>query len=183
MKQQTVLLGRDDPEWFTVLYDRYAEDVHRYIAGRLGREHADDLTADVFLVAFRKRSSFDPDRGSVKPWLFGIATKTVSRHRRSEGRRLKAMSRVGAERAADGDEDGVTTRVAAQRAGPRLANAIRELSQADRDVLFLTALGGLGYQEVAEALGVPTGTVGSRLNRARRQLRKALGDVNPAKEN
>ncbi|MCO5992548.1 RNA polymerase sigma factor [Actinoallomurus rhizosphaericola] len=183
MKQQTVALDRDDPEWFTVLYDRYAEDVHRYIAGRLGREHADDLTADVFLVAFRKRSSFDPARGSLKPWLFGIATKIVYRHRRSEGRRLKALARMNAEQATDGHEDRVTARVAAQRAGPRLVNAIRELSPADRDVLFLTALGGLGYQEVAEALGIPTGTVGSRLNRARRELRRVLGDVNPAKEN
>ncbi|MEV6964143.1 RNA polymerase sigma factor [Hamadaea sp. NPDC051192] len=176
-------LARDDPEWFTSLYDRYAEDIHRYIAGRLGWEPAGDLTADVFLVAFRKRASFNPDRGEIKPWLFGIATKVVSHHRRAEGRRLKALSRVSAEHAADGHEDHVAARVAAQRAGPRLAGAIKGLARADRDVLFLTALGGLSYQEVAEALGVPAGTVGSRLNRAKRELRRVLGDVNPLKEN
>ena len=183
VETETPSLSRDDPEWFTVLYDRYAEEIHQYIAGRLGREAAGDLTADVFLVAFRKRASFDPGRGEVKPWLYGIATKVVSRHRRTEGRRLKAMSRISAEHATGGHEDHVTARVAAQRAGPQLARAIGGLSRADRDVLFLTALGGLSYQEVAEALGVPAGTVGSRLTRAKRELRRALGGVNPTKEN
>ncbi|GAA4637617.1 RNA polymerase sigma factor [Actinoallomurus vinaceus] len=183
VETETLPLSRDDPEWFTVLYDRYAEDIHRYIAGRLGRESADDLTADVFLVAFRKRATFDPARGAVKPWLYGIATKVVSRHRRSEGRRLKALFRMSAEDATDGHEDHVAARVAAQRAGPELARAINGLSQAERDVLFLTALGGLSYQEVAEALGIASGTVGSRLNRAKRELRRVLGGVNPAKEN
>jgi RNA polymerase sigma factor (sigma-70 family) len=182
VETDTLSLGRDDPEWFAVLYDRYAEDIHRYIAGRLGSETAGDLTADVFLVAFRKRATFDPERGEVKPWLYGIATNVVSRHRRTEGRRLKALSRISAEHATDGHEDHVTARVAAQRAGPQLARAIDGLSRADRDVLFLTALGGLSYQEVAEALGVPAGTVGSRLNRAKRELRRVLGGVNPVKE-
>ncbi|WP_027342470.1 RNA polymerase sigma factor [Hamadaea tsunoensis] len=183
LETETHPLARDDPEWFTVLYDRYAGDIHRYIAGRLGWEPAGDLTADVFLVAFRKRASFHPERGEIKPWLYGIATKVVSRHRRTEGRRLKALSQVNAEYAADGHEDQATARVAAQLAGPQLARAIKGLARADRDVLFLTALGGLSYQEVAEALGVPVGTVGSRLNRAKRELRRVLGGVNPLKEN
>ncbi|MEV4258279.1 RNA polymerase sigma factor [Spirillospora sp. NPDC049652] len=182
VESDTAPRSRDDPLWFTELYDRHAPDVHRYIAGRLGREHADDLTADVFLVAFRKRADFDPARGDVRPWLFGIATKAVSRHRRGESRRLKALGRMNAEPPTDGPEDGVAARVAAQQAGPELARAIKGLSQADRDVLFLTALAGLSYQEVAEALGVPGGTVGSRLNRAKREIRRVLGDVNPAKE-
>ncbi len=183
VETDTLFLARDDPEWFTLLYDRHAEEIHRYIAGRLGREPAGDLTADVFLVAFRKRASFDPERGEIKPWLYGIATKVVSRHRRTEARRLRALSRVSAEHTTDDHEDNVTARIAAERAGPQLARAINGLSRADRDVLFLTALGGLSYQEVAEALGVPIGTVGSRLNRAKRELRRVLGGVNPAKEN
>ncbi|NUR31302.1 MAG: RNA polymerase sigma factor [Catenulispora sp.] len=176
-------LARDDPDWFTFLYDRYAADIHRYIAGRLGSAAAGDLTADVFLIAFRKRATFDPERGEVRPWLYGIATKVVSHHRRAEGRRLKALARMNAEYAVHGHEDHVAARVAAQRAGPQLARAISGLARADRDVLFLTALGGLSYQEVAEALGIPLGTVGSRLNRAKRELRRVLGDVNPVKEN
>jgi RNA polymerase sigma-70 factor (ECF subfamily) len=179
---ETASIERDDPAWFTALYDRHIEDIHRYVAGRLGREAADDLAAEVFLIAFRKRASFDPERGAIKPWLYGIATKVVSRHRRSEGRRLTAMSRVTADRAADGHEDGVTARVAAERVGPELARAINGLSKADRDVLFLTALAGLSYQEVALALGIASGTVGSRLNRAKSALRRVLGDINPTKE-
>ncbi|RFU37249.1 RNA polymerase sigma factor [Actinomadura logoneensis] len=183
VESDTAPRSRDDPLWFTELYDRHAVDIHRYIAGRLGQEHADDLTADVFLVAYRKRADFDPARGTVRPWLFGIATKAVTRHRRSESRRLKALGRLNAERATDGPEDRVAARVAAQQAGPELARAIRGLARADRDVLFLTALAGLSYQEVAEALGVPSGTVGSRLNRAKREIRRVLGGVDPSKEN
>ncbi|MGW4802176.1 sigma factor-like helix-turn-helix DNA-binding protein, partial [Nonomuraea sp. NPDC004297] len=56
------------------------------------------------------------------------------------------------------------------------------LNRGDRDVVLLVALGGLTHQEVAAALEIPYGTVASRLNRARKQLRKALGDVNPLKE-
>jgi RNA polymerase sigma factor (sigma-70 family) len=179
---ETAPMERNNPAWFTALYDRHIQDIHGYVAGRLGREAADDLAAEVFLIAFRKRASFDPGRGAIKPWLYGIATKVISRHRRSEGRRLKALSRVPAERAADGHEDKVAARVAAERVGPELARAISGLSQADRDVLFLTALAGLSYQEVAQALDIPSGTVGSRLNRAKSELRRVLGDINPTKE-
>jgi RNA polymerase sigma factor (sigma-70 family) len=59
---------------------------------------------------------------------------------------------------------------------------MKELSSGDRDVVFLVAIAGLSYEEVAEALGIPDGTVGSRLNRARRKLRTALGGANPMKE-
>jgi RNA polymerase sigma-70 factor (ECF subfamily) len=168
------------PESFAVLYDRYFDEIHRYVAGRLGAHIADDLAAETFLVAFRKRETFDPARGAVRPWLYGIATNLLADHRRSETRRLEAFQRAPARDVPDGGhEDRVTARVAAASAQGRLAAAIRRLSSGDRDVLLLVALADLSYEEVAQTLGIPFGTVGSRLNRVRRKLRRALGGVNP----
>ncbi|GII96244.1 RNA polymerase sigma factor [Sinosporangium siamense] len=171
------------PERFAVLYDRYFPEIYRYVAGRLGTQVADDLAAETFLVAFRKRESFDAARGQVRAWLYGIATNLVAQHRRSEARRLQALQRTAGERVTDsGHEDLVAQRLTAAAVQGRLASALAALSAADRDVLVLTALAGLGYEEIAQALGISPGTVGSRLFRARRKLRDALGGVNPMRK-
>lgn len=168
------------PDVFAVLYDRYFDEIYRYLAGRLGPHIADDLAAETFLVAFRKRRSYDAARGAVRPWLYGIATKLLAQHRRSETRRLSAFQRAPVDVLADdGPEDRVTTRVAAANAQGRLASALERLSHGDRDVLLLIALADLSYEEVAQVLDIPFGTVGSRLNRARKKLRAALGGTNP----
>lgn len=73
----------------------------------------------------------------------------------------------------------MTDRVGAQSLQPALASAIAALGQGERDVLLLMALAGLSHQEIAAALGISYGTVGSRLSRARTKLRAALGDANP----
>ncbi|NUW35742.1 RNA polymerase sigma factor [Nonomuraea sp. SMC257] len=172
----------DDPELFALLYDRYFKEVYRYLTARLGSEHAEDLVADSFLLAFNGRHGFDPQRGTVRSWLFGIATNVVARHRRREGRRLNALSKVAAEDTADGHEDRLTLQLAAQATRPELVRGLKGLAKGDRDVVFLLVFGGLGYGEIATALDIPAGTVGSRINRARRKLRKALGDVNPIGE-
>ncbi|REE97044.1 RNA polymerase sigma factor [Thermomonospora umbrina] len=165
----------DEPERFTAIYDRHFPVVYRYVAGRLGPQVADDLAAETFLVAFRKRRTFDAGRGAVRPWLFGIATNLVAQHRRDETRRYRALARAGAEpRTAPGHEDRVLTLVTAQGMQPRLARALTALSQGERDVVLLVALSGFGHDEVAQALDIPYGTVGSRLSRARKKLRAAL---------
>ena len=63
---------------FAALYDQHFPDIYRYVAGRLGRDVADDIAADTFVVALRRRGSFDAARGGVRPWLFGIATNLVA---------------------------------------------------------------------------------------------------------
>ncbi|MES9538032.1 MULTISPECIES: RNA polymerase sigma factor [unclassified Actinomadura] len=163
-----------DGDRFTAVYDRHFADVHRYVAGRLGPQTADDVVAETFLAAFRRRAAFDPARGTVRPWLFGIATNLIAQHRRAETRRYRALAKVGADRDPGGHEDRVAARVTAEGMQPRLARALGGLSRKDRDVVLLVALSGLTHAEVAEALGVPYGTVGSRLNRARGKLRAAL---------
>lgn len=164
---------------FEDVFNEHFSEIHRYIARRLSEEAADDLAAEVFLAAYD--GGYDPARGGVRPWLYGIATHLISRHRRSEIRRWKALSRT-AERAQHSHEDATLARVAAGALTGRLAGALAGLKRGDRDVVLLSALGGLSHAEVAEALGIPAGTVASRLNRARKQLRKALGDVNPLEE-
>jgi RNA polymerase sigma factor (sigma-70 family) len=161
------------------IFDAHFAEIHRYIAQRLSTDDADDLAAEVFLVA--ARGGYESSRGQARPWLYGIATKLISRHRRSEIRRWKALSRTS-EREAQSHEEATLTRVAAGKLTGRLAGALAGLNRGDRDVVLLVALGGLTHREVAAALEIPFGTVASRLNRARKQLRKALGDVNPLKE-
>ncbi|WP_146103677.1 RNA polymerase sigma factor [Nonomuraea solani] len=161
------------------LFDAHFAEIHRYIARRLSEDVADDLAAEVFVIALG--GGYDASMGAVRPWLYGIATNLVARYRRTEIRRWKAIGR-SAERDRVSHEDEVLDRVAAARFTGPLAGALAALKQRDRDVVLLIALGGLSHAEVAAALEIPFGTVASRLNRARKQLRKALGDVNPLQE-
>jgi RNA polymerase sigma-70 factor (ECF subfamily) len=173
------------PERFGAVFDRHATAIHGYIARRLGRDAADDLVAETFLVAFRQRASYEPDQPSARPWLYGIATRLVSRRRREEVRFFRAIARSGIDPAADAVAEPVADQSArradAQALHSRLAGALAVLSTADRDALLLVA-DGLSYQEAAQALGVPPGTLSSRLARARRMVRAELGGVNPADE-
>jgi RNA polymerase sigma factor (sigma-70 family) len=170
-----------DPDQFAAIYDRYFGEVYRYVVGRLGRDVADDLAAETFLVAFRKRDRFDPARGRVRPWLYGIATILVGQYRRGETRRYRALARAGRQvlDSVESHDDRVTDAVTAERLGRQLAAALADLGHGDRDVLLLVAISELSHQEVALALDIPYGTVGSRLNRARKILRKALGGIDP----
>jgi RNA polymerase sigma factor (sigma-70 family) len=168
------------PECFGALFDRHAPAVHRYIARRLGPDAADDLVAETFLVAFRKRGHYDGVHADARPWLYGIATRLIGRHRREEVRFFRAIARTGVDPAAEPVADRVADRVAAQAASRELAAALARLSPAQRDVLLLVA-SGLGYEEAARALDVPAGTVSSRLVRARRKVRDALGGHDPTR--
>ncbi|GAB3139397.1 RNA polymerase sigma factor [Amycolatopsis sp. NPDC004378] len=164
MTEAAPVTGTDQ---FTEVHDRHFAEVYRYIAGRLGAQAAEDVAAETFLVAFDRRGTFDPARGELRAWLFGIATNLVSRHRRKEARHYRALSRLETPRPDEGHETRVV--VAGQ-----LGRALARLTSGERDVLLLVALADLGYAEVAEALGISPGTVGSRLTRARKKLAPVL---------
>ncbi|MFF4656464.1 RNA polymerase sigma factor [Streptomyces sp. NPDC001381] len=163
------------PEAFARLYDQYAKDIHRYAMRRIGAEAADDVTSETFLVAFRARSRFNASAVGARPWLYGIAAKLIGRRRRSEIRMLRAYARTGSDPVVESWVEHADNRVVAQGVQQQLAGALAELSAGDRHVLLLVAWAEFTYQEVADALGIPLGTVRSRLNRARRKLRTALG--------
>lgn len=171
-------LGGPDPaREFARLFDAYAAPLQRYLARRVGAEHAGDLVSDTFLIALRQRHTYDPTAAAVRSWLYGIATNLARRHVRQEVRGLRATARADqlSGRQA-GYDDQVADRVDAQALARRIAPAIAELSDGDRDVLFLTSWAQLTTVEVADALGIPVGTVRSRLHRVRRQLRTHAAD-------
>ncbi|MFI6326223.1 RNA polymerase sigma factor [Nonomuraea sp. NPDC050556] len=179
----STLIGNSvgDPELFASLFDRHADEVHRYAARRLGPELAEDVTAEVFLVAFRSRARYDRSRSDARPWLYGIATNVVAQHRRAERRRTQAMAKVTVDRPGSFDERSAD-RVTAEQLQPRLAKALTKLSAAERDLLLLLAWADLTYEDAAVALGIPVGTVRSRLHRLRAKVRRALGGIDPFKE-
>jgi RNA polymerase sigma-70 factor (ECF subfamily) len=165
------------PECFAWLFDRHGPAIHSYVARRLGPDAADDLTAEVFLIAFQRRRAYNAAYASARPWLYGIATNLVARRRRDEVRLLRAIARGGGDSPAESVAEQVTDRVAAQALRGRLASALGRLPRGQRDVLLLVA-SGLSCQEIAGAIGVPLGTVASRLARARRKVRAELEDLN-----
>jgi RNA polymerase sigma-70 factor, ECF subfamily len=164
-----------DPDRFGVVFDRYFAEIHGYAAKRVGRDAADDIAAETFLTAFRVRGRFDPSRGTVRAWLYGIATNNLSVYRRREVRAYRAMSRTGRSEPEEGHADRVVEQVAAGSLRRMLAGALADLSRGEREVLLLVALGGLSNTDVAAALGIPYGTVASRLSRARTKLRVIAG--------
>lgn len=168
--------SRDAPEAFAEIFERHAQEIYRYAARRVGDFAAADVMSETFLVAFEQRGRFDHSWHDARPWLYGIATNLLRSHRRSEARLLKALSRQAADRGyADDASDITAARLDAAAAHRGVADALRHLSPADRETLLLFAWADLGYEAIATALEIPVGTVRSRLNRARRQLRARLG--------
>jgi RNA polymerase sigma-70 factor (ECF subfamily) len=164
------------PACFGTIFDRHATVLHRYLVRRLGPDEADGMVADVFRIAFEKRGAYDLDRPTARPWLYGIATNVLAKHRRSEARRIHATARLVARQPPPLDEaDLVSGAIDAADQWQRVAVALTRLPAAERDVLLLHVWEGLPYEDVAAAVGIPVGTVRSRLNRARRRLRELAG--------
>lgn len=169
-----------EPEQFAVIFHRYFTEIHRYIARRAGVPLADDVAAEVFLTAFARRQRFDLTCPSARPWLYGIATNLVGAHLRQERRFYRMVARGEARGIAANEEEEIVDRLTAAAVRPAIASALATLGRGERDVLMLVSIAELSYEEVAQALGIRYGTVCSRLNRARKRLRAALGGLNPA---
>jgi RNA polymerase sigma factor (sigma-70 family) len=147
--------------------------VFRYLVRRVGVDDAESLLGEVFRVAFERRGSYDAERPNARPWLYGIATNLLAHHRRTEARRIGATARLLARRpAAEDTTDLVVARLDAEELWPDVADAVARLPEGERDALLLYVWEELSYDEIASALGVPVGTVRSRLNRARQNLRE-----------
>jgi RNA polymerase sigma factor (sigma-70 family) len=173
---QIVAASIREPERFASIFERHFAAIHHYLARRVGEDLADDLAAQVFLVAFERRGTFRAGTTDVRPWLYGIATNLVRNNRRAERRLLAAMGRLS------GGRDVLPETESAASVGDlaQLARALAALNQAQRDALLLHAWEGLSHGEIASSLGVPQGTVASRIARARRHLRQVLGGTGSA---
>ena len=167
----------EEPRAFEVLFDRHFGAVHAYLHRRAGRNIADELAAETFALAFEGRASCR-SKDSVLPWLYGIATNLLRRHRRVERRHLSAYARTGVNDWV-AYEDETAARVDDSSNGAQLARALGAMRPRERDALLLYALADLSYDEIAAALDVPVGTVATWLHRARETARRELAAAEP----
>ena len=169
------VIGRSlgEPEAFGLIYDRHAPALLRFLGRRVGARIAEELVGDLFRIAFERRKTFDASRATALPWLYGIGSNLLLKHRRDEARRLRAGARMAAGLEA-ADARASARALDARVLFPRVADAIEALPDGEREALLLFAWEELSYQGVAEALELPIGTVRSRLNRARARLRELL---------
>jgi RNA polymerase sigma factor (sigma-70 family) len=161
-----------DTRAFAMLFERHAKGIYNYCFRRIGDwTAAEDLLSVVFLEAWRRRDKQLPP-GMVLPWLYGIATNVVRNRRRSERRYRAALARVPAPAAEPSFEAEAAARVDDERRMRHALELLAALPRQQQDVLVLCDWSELSYEEAAFALGVPVGTVRSRLSRARGALRE-----------
>ncbi len=163
-----------DPEAFTQLFERHWQAIFRFCQSRAGSA-GEDIAAETFRLAFDRRRRYDARYGDARPWLFGIASNLLRDHFRTSSREEHKLSRSAALDQTR-DETGELER---QLLGPELANALHGLPAGDRDALLLLAWADLDYEQIAQALGVPLGTVRSRIHRARQRVRDHLEKTEP----
>ena len=163
-----VQVARGDLGALGVLYDRYAQSLLRFARRHSPAEDAEDVVQTAFLRAVTAATRFDPKR-SVRPWLFGIMVQVLRERRRSLRRLLAAMTALAQ----------LPTTVAAEPSEARrdLERCLGRLSEAKRTVVLLAEVHGLTCPEIAEVLGIPIGTVWTRLHHARRDLRRDLEET------
>jgi RNA polymerase sigma factor (sigma-70 family) len=183
-----------DKAAFGELFDGCARSVYNH-AFRLTADWsaAEDVMALTFLEAWRLRGRIDPEGGSLRPWLLGIATNVARNMRRAARRHDDALARLPRGDQVPDFADEVVGRIDdAERLGA-VREAYGRLRRQEQDVFALCVWAGLDYKQTAEALGIPVGTVRSRLSRARRKLadagaeppappRQVVGDRGPEKE-
>lgn len=156
----------EHPESFRVLFERHYQPVWRFLAWRFGGAAAEDACAETFATAFAERGRYDLSHSDARPWLLGIATNHGRRHARRERGRLKQLAST-VSRTSSAPTVGLDLR-------GELARGLLALDERDREPLLLLALADLSYAQIAVALEIPEGTVRSRINRARRQLKEVV---------
>lgn len=161
-----------DATAFEALFRRHAKAIYNYCFRRTGSwAAAEDLLSIVFLEAWRQRERELPPE-KVLPWLYGVATNVVRNRRRSERRYTAALRRVPVPPPEGSFADRVDERLSDEPEAQELLRALARLPRRDQDVLVLCGWCELSYEDVAAALGIPVGTVRSRLSRARQRLRE-----------
>ncbi|WP_405860737.1 sigma-70 family RNA polymerase sigma factor [Streptomyces sp. NBC_01515] len=164
-----------DHDAFGELFDAYARSVYNH-AFRLTGDwaQAEDIVSLTFLDAWRLRGKVDEEGGSLRPWLLGIATNVTRNTRRAARRHAAAVSRLPRDEVERDFADEVAARLDDTAELGLVRTALATLRRAEREVLALCVWSGLDYRAAAEALGVPVGTVRSRLSRARAKLAKHI---------
>lgn len=177
---ELILRSRSDPSAFAGIFDRHHSELYRYLRRRVGGGLAADLAAETFVTAFARRGNYRADTLDARPWLYGIAHNLLRNHLRAERRQFAAYARHGTDPLADPDATSAFAtadmRADSAAVSGKLARILATMPRRDRDVLLLFAWADMSYAEIGQALDIPVGTVRSRLNRARLQMR-ALVDA------
>jgi len=158
-----------DSSAFAELTWRHNVAIHQYLSRRAGRAQADDLLGEVWVQAFRARSSYDHAWPDARPWLYGIARNVLRAHWRAMARPAPRIPTAVSDPWPKLDEQ-----LDAEARRPELKRALESLTDDEREVLLLLAWEQLSQAEIAFVLGVPPGTVRSRLHRARTAMRGQL---------
>jgi RNA polymerase sigma factor (sigma-70 family) len=161
-----------------LLFDRYHVPLRRFLARlQVPSADLDDLIQLTFLQVPRAASRFDPER-SVKGWLFGLATVVVKRHRRSLGRLARKIAALAKEPGRASPPTPADL-VAEDQSVRHATRALASLSKKKREVFVMVVMENLSGEAVAQALGIPVGTVWTRLHHARRDLQRLLAEGEP----
>ncbi|MFC8721516.1 RNA polymerase sigma factor [Kitasatospora sp. NPDC057198] len=154
------------------LFDEHAGAVYGYALRTLGDwAAAEDVVSLTFLEAWRLRASLEEEGGTVRPWLFGIATNVLRNTTRAGRRHRAAMARLPEREAVPDFTEELVARLDDGDRLDAVRRALERLRRGEREVFRLCVWVGLDYAATATALGVPVGTVRSRLSRARGRLR------------
>ncbi|GAA1791924.1 RNA polymerase sigma factor [Agromyces lapidis] len=154
--------------WFTEVVREHAGALVRYFARRGPRQDAEDLAAEVFATAWRRRD--DVPRDAVLPWLYRTAGFTLANHRRKHvDLPVDEVPESGAARVADDPELSALF-------DAELRGALESVGERDRRILLLHAWEGLGGAELAAVLGISRSGADAALSRARKRLREAWGE-------
>ncbi|MDG4858383.1 RNA polymerase sigma factor [Streptomyces sp. T-3] len=156
---------------FAALYEQCARTVYQHALWHTGDwATAQDIMSETFLTAWQARERVAPDGGSLLPWLLGITTHKAENARRGLRRRRAFLARQPRPAVVADFAPEVAGRIDDARRLQAVQGALDHLRRHEREVLTLCVWSGLDYQQTAEALGVPVGTVRSRLSRARAKL-------------
>lgn len=161
------------PELFGVVFERHHQAIAGFALRRVGADDAGEVVGDAFERAFRIRERFDPTSASCLPWLYGIASNIVGDRLRRARRRERIYLVLGEAPSGD-DSDVADDRLVAEQLARTLNRLLGQLAKNDREALLLYALEGLTYSDISTILGIPVGTVGSRIHRARQRLLEQL---------
>lgn len=171
--RKAVVASCREPGRFAVVFEHHHRAIWQYLARTTSSEVADELAGDVFVAAFAQRQRYDPQKGSVRAWLYGIATNLVRTQLRSNARRTRAYARAAAQLSdCCSVLDRADDAIAGSQELRRVSAALPMLSPQHREILVLSVWEQLSYEEIAVALDIALGTVRSRLARARAELRK-----------
>lgn len=170
-----ILASMERPSVFGEIFRRYYPQVLRYASRRAGPDLREEIAAQTFFIAFDRRGTFDPSYVSALPWLLGIETNVVRQHFRTKATHDAALGRMPA--ISERQEDPSTETIEALALREQLFTALEHVAPHEKEMVFLLALADLSYAQIAQAMGVPIGTVRSTLHRVRSVLRERLGDL------